>query len=312
MARVVITGGTGFIGSHLVRDCLCRGDQVTIFARPGSDLWRLRDVLGQLRVERLDFGDRATMAAALRRARAERMFLLASEIRFREGGMDGLPEAIDQNLRPLHLLLQEIAALDTPPDSIVRAGTLAELAKGDPDCEHPDGVYGLSILIGTNMLRIWRAESGIPAVTARLGLVYGATQPTSFFIPYAVNQALTGRLDPPRQPMAQRDLLYVSDAVSALQLIADHAPDLPPSVTVSTGKPHCLAEITERIARLTGQPFDPISGDSSAPRNIVSAPPSPELIGYGWRPRVPLDDGLRELVDWETRRLALNTASISQ
>ena len=52
MARVLITGGTGFIGSHLARDCLSRGDEVTVLARPGSDPWRLADLAGRITLAR--------------------------------------------------------------------------------------------------------------------------------------------------------------------------------------------------------------------------------------------------------------------
>ena len=68
----------------------------------------------------------------------------------------------------------------------------------------------------------------------------------------SIRQGLAGDPMVPRQPAARRDLIHVDDAVAALQLIADHAAELPPVVNISTGRPIRTGDLAARIARLTG------------------------------------------------------------
>lgn len=308
MVNVLIAGGAGFIGSHLVRDCLSRGDKVTVLTRPTTDLWRIEDVLDQLQVVRQNMTDGATLAAALRRRPPQRVFLLGAVTRFDEGdtGLADVDLAMRVNLDSLRIMLDALARLDTPPEAVVRAGTLAELSS-DPGIarsatrEWPTTTYGLSILAGTHLMRIWRERSGIPAVTARLGLTYGGDQSPDFLVPGAIRQALEGAPMAPRQPDARRDLIHVDDAVAALLLIADNAARLPPVVNVSTGRPIRTGDLTARIAQLTGH-RPPREPPPTGERSRVSAPPSKELRALGWRPRVSLQQGLRQAIAWERNR----------
>ena len=308
MVHVLIAGGAGFIGSHLVRDCLSRGDKVTVLTRTSTDLWRIEDVLDRVTLVRLNLTDGGALAVALRRRPPQRVFLLGAVTRFDEGdtGLADIGQAMRVNLDPLRFMLEGLAQLDTPPRAVVRTGTLAELSN-DPGIprsatrEWPATTYGLSILAGTHLMRIWRARSAIPAVTARLSLTYGGDQSPDFLVPGAIRQALKGDPMVPRQPDARRDLIHVDDAVAALQLIAEHASALPPVVNVSTGRPIRTGDLTARIARLTGHEPPPEAASGGAD-NRVSAPPSKELRVLGWRPRVSLQQGLRQAIAWERAR----------
>ena len=314
MTRTLITGGTGFIGSHLVRDCLRMGDEVTVLARPQSDVWRLDGVLDQVTVERLDPNDAAGSRALLVRIRPERVFLLAAATRFDHGaGLGEADSALRANVGPLRVILDAIAAMPVPPRAVIRTGTLAEIST---PLQEPGTIYGLSILMGTHLLRIWRDQSGVPSVTARLSLTYGGDQSRDFFVPGAIADALNGRLAPPRRPAALRDLLHVDDAIAALQLIANHAADLPAILNVSTGAPHRLGDVAGLIADLADQPL--VRGralpdeNTAGEADIVSAPTAPELLALGWSPRVALPDGLAQVLGWESDRAATRTESFAE
>jgi len=54
MAKILITGATGYIGSHIAKSCLSNGHAVRILTRSSSDLARLESIAGQLRVFRMD------------------------------------------------------------------------------------------------------------------------------------------------------------------------------------------------------------------------------------------------------------------
>lgn len=310
MSRVLITGGSGFIGSHLVRACLAEGDGVTVLSRPGSDLWRLADVVDRVTICRVDPLDATAVGAALREVAPQRVFLLAAATRIAgEQDLDTVDESLRSNVEPLRIVLDGLKSLPVAPLAVIRTGTLAELAKDASGREWPAGIYGLSILMGTHLTRIWGNAAGIPAITARLSLTYGGDQSRDFFVPEAIHDALAGRLEPPRRPDALRDLLHVDDVVAALLLIADHAATLPPVLNLSTGQPHRLADVSAEIARLTAQPAGSIaSARGGGADDHVSLPPSPELLDLGWRQTIPITQGLKQVIAWERARNETPTA----
>lgn len=307
MTRVLITGGAGFIGSHLARDCLRRGDQVTILTRAGSDPWRLADLRGRIRVEAVEPCDTRGLVHLVGQIRPQRVFHLAAATRIAERvAMTDLSHAMISNFEPLRTLIDALRRLDQPPKAVVRTGTLAEY--GQAACirqadspERPDDAYGFSAVAGTHLLRMARLRLGLPAVTARLCLTYGGGQSGDFLIPDMIRKGLDGNSPRLRRPHARRDLIHVSDVVAALQLVADNAATMPPVVAVSTGQAVPMQAVAEIIAGL-------LAGRSPAPREIVDDPaepqtlscaPSPELLDLGWRPAVPLNKGLRDTVNWE-------------
>lgn len=312
MARVLITGGTGFIGSHLVRDCLSRGDEVTVLARPGGDPWRLADVLDRITLIRARPLDAREIASAVLRARPQRVFHLAAMTRTpARHDLSDLDDAMASNVAPLRVLLDALGRLDRPPGAVVRTGSLAELGETDlvlhPDAaERPHDGYGLSALMGTHLLRLARTRRNLPAVTARLSLIYGGDQSADFLIPNLIRKGLSGIPALVRRPLAQRDLVHVSDCVAALQTIADHAASLPPVVAVSTGLPLPMGRVAGMIAALiddrdvtTPPGRAPVPADSA---HVVSCRPSAELLALGWQPRVGLAEGLRQTIEWERSR----------
>ena len=82
MARVLITGGTGFIGSHLARKCLERGDKVTLLVRPNSKLDRVSDIAAQLDIQRVPLTDQDRLDACLAQTQPEIVFHLGARTRF--------------------------------------------------------------------------------------------------------------------------------------------------------------------------------------------------------------------------------------
>ncbi|MCZ0960639.1 NAD-dependent epimerase/dehydratase family protein [Paracoccus benzoatiresistens] len=307
MAEVLVTGGTGFIGSHLVRACIARGDRVTVLTRPDSDAWRLAGLDGRLALLRLP---PECFARAARDLAPALVFHLAARTRFRDPGSPAaLAQAIRQNLDPLVAMVTALA--DAPPRAFVRAGTLAEFGLApapyrDDVPERPAGAYGLSALMGTQYLRTVRALTGLPAVTARLSLTYGPGQSPDFLVPRLVKAAMTGQPETLAHPAAERSLLHVDDVVSALLAIGYHAARMPPVVTVSDPRPLTMADLAAEIAALGRGPVARIGDPSAGAADRVVAAPSAALTGLGWMPRTDRRLALRSLLEHEEDRLCLS------
>lgn len=307
MPGVLVTGGTGFIGSHLVRACIARGDRVTVLTRPDSDVWRLADLDGRYALLRLP---PERFAGAARDLAPAQVFYLSAQTRFRNPGSPAaLAGAIRQNLEPLVAMVTALA--DTPPAAFVRAGTLAEFGAapapyGDDGPERPVGAYGLSALLATHYLRAVRTLAGMPAVTARLCLTYGSGQSPDFLVPRLLRAAAAGQPEILRHPAAQRSLLHVDDVVAALLVIADHAPRLPPIVTVSDDRSITMANLAREIESIKSHCAARMTDPGAGTADQVVAAPSAALIELGWTARIDRRLALRRLLEHEENRLCLS------
>ena len=69
--RVLITGATGFIGSNLLRRCIKDGAEVSIFIRKDSNLWRIKDVLANVKKLKVDLVDKEAVEKSVNKIKPE-------------------------------------------------------------------------------------------------------------------------------------------------------------------------------------------------------------------------------------------------
>jgi nucleoside-diphosphate-sugar epimerase len=312
MVRVLITGGTGFIGSHLVRTCLDRGDAVTVIARPSSDPWRLDALLSGIDLRRLQVEDKASLAGCLRETQPEVIFHLGASTRLRRSpDFADLRGGIEWNLLPLAVLLAGAAMAEVQPKAFVRTGSIAEygdapLPYHEQGREEPRGAYGASMLAGTKFMMVARGRLSFPAVTARLALTYGPMQSTDFLLPSLIEHCLLGRPIDVSRPNDRRDLIYVDDVVDALVMIAGRPAEVDPVVNVGTGRAPTMRELAALVAEKTGAAPELVRMGRQDAADAEELRCASDRIGtgLGWAPKVDLDAGVERTVQWT--RLAQN------
>lgn len=305
MARVLITGGTGFIGSHLARTCVARGDKVTLLVRPNSALDRVSDIAARLDIQRVALSDQNALDACLARTGPEIVFHLAARTRFMsDSDLSDLQQGLDENLSPLVALLSACARATTPPISFVRAGTIAEYGPiaapyHEDDREQPTNAYGLSMLAGTQFLTGARARLPFPVATARLALTYGPAQSADFLLPSLIQACVADDPVSIARPKDRRDLIHVADVVAALLRMADMADAVPSVVNIGTGQAPTMRDVTlaiiqamgasAQLATFKGQP------DDQAVELRIDPTSQQDLLG--WSPKISLDDGIAMLAE---------------
>lgn len=254
--RTVVTGGAGFIGSHLIEALVARGDEVTCLERRGAS----RRWVERLPIRWLDCGlDDADQLAAIVEG-ADVVFHLAGLTRARSPaeyyqvntvGTARLADAIARHRdRPPRLvLLSSLAA--TGPN---RSGELLS----PTSIPYPVSHYGHSKLMAEEVIRA-RADR-VPAAILRLPSVYGPREcgVLEFFRLVRRGLALTvGRWD------RELSMLFVSDAVQGI-IAAGTSP-------AAVGRTYCLAH----PAAVTWAAFAGVVGDALGRRPLLVSLPSP-------------------------------------
>ena len=294
--RIVVTGGGGFLGSHLVERLRDRGDDPVVARRADYDLTRWDDA------EKL-----------FRDAQPELVFHLAAEV----GGI-GANRANPGRYWYANLMMGahvlELSRLEGV-DKLVTAGTVcaypkftpvpfseADLWNGYPEeTNAPYGVAKKTLLVGAQS---YREQYGTNAIYLLPANLYGPRDnfdlTTSHVIPALIRKmveahdevVLWGDGSP------TREFLYVDDCVEGLLLAADRY-DGPDPVNLGTSEEISIRDLAELVAELTGFEGEIVwdtSMPNGQPRRRLDVSRAKELFGFEAQTR--LRDGLARTIEW--------------
>lgn len=294
--RVLIVGGTGFIGAHLVRRCIADGHEVHVLARPTSDIGRLADLAGDITLHRALPADLPAMTAALQTAEPEWIFSLVGNTAQRHGRGFGQVSSCLEGVADVMNLIEAISRCREIPRVFVRTGSIAEYGAAsvpyrEDQRERPVTVYGAALAACTHFTSMIAPSLPFPIVTARLSLIYGPGQYGDFLVPSLVEAALFDRQLPLERPNDSRDILHVSDAVEALVRLAIIPPATGAIINVGSGRAVKVRELAEHVATIVGiAPAEQCSAETAAIEHRLDI--NRLVEGWGWQPRVSLDEGL--------------------
>ncbi len=302
--RVVITGGSGFIGSRLAAAHVADGDEVIAIVRPRG-LVPGRVLPPGVVSARIRLEDSEALEKCMQSARPTIIYHLASDTG-RDAAIPNPREThrLTGDLRNLLTLLA--AAGEARPRVFIRAGSLAEYGNGampsrESQREQPLTPYVTAMVAGAHYARMLQPRLRFPVLTARLGLTYGPGQSDAFLVPWLIQRCLAGKPSEVQRPTWRRDLIYVDDIVDGLRALATG--DLPGGsiVNLCTGIAPTMSEVAELIVEATGANPSLISfGNRPASDHgiaILQGSPDLALARLGWAAGTSLRDGLRRSAD---------------
>jgi nucleoside-diphosphate-sugar epimerase len=313
MARFLVTGGAGFIGSHLVEELLRRGESVRVldnlFSGKMANVEAAAAAAGTALPEFIE-GDVADGAVARRAAEGVDYVL-------HQAAMPSVPRSVADPVSANHANIDGtlailVAARDAGVKRLVFAGSSSVygdalvLPKREDMPYKPLSPYALQKQVGEQYLQMFTALYGLETVTIRYFNVFGPRQdpgsPYSGVISLFVKAASEGRAPTIYGDGGQsRDFTYVANVVDGV-LRATTAPAVSGEIiNVATNGRVTLNELWAQIRRLLGSNAEPVYG---APRagdirdSHADITKAAMLLGY--RPSVPFDEGLRRTVAWAT------------
>jgi len=323
----LVTVAHGFVGSHLARALLERGDAVRVLDRPAP---RLADVGGErlsgldllgIRAEvelvEADLRDVEAVAAAVEGV--DSVFHLAAQTIVGVARESPL-ETFEVNVRGAWNVFE--ACRSHAVGRVVFAssdkayGSSPELPYREDFPLRAAYPYDASKAAADVIARSYANAYGLSLAVTRFANVYGGGDLNfSRLIPETVVALLDGR--PPvirSDGSPERDFLHVDDAVSAYLAIARALDDGAAGEAFNAGgeRPHSVREVVELISAAAGGGIEPDFQGAGAPdgeidRQFVDSVKLRELTG--WRPAVALEDGLRRTLDWYREHPAARPAS---
>lgn len=288
-AAVLVTGGTGFVGAHLVRRLLGLG---AVVQATGRDPRRLAGL--SVPVHAAPLSDTEGLRALVRRLRPSFVFhLAASTARARE--LSRLSPMLVENGLAAAALCE---AAGESGARVVLVGSAEEYGQQPgPWTEDtppaPVSPYGVSKLAATEAGRC-AARLGLGVAVARPSVIYGPGQDPKQFIPELLGALSRGEpfaMSPGEQ---RRDFLYVDDVVEGLLALA--RPEAAGEVFhLCAGEGARLLDVARAAQRLVGRGVLQVGSLPYRPNEVMDQAMSnlKARQRLGWAPSVPLEEGLR-------------------
>ncbi len=302
--KCLVTGGAGFIGSHLVRRLVAEGADVRVVDDLSTGKREnLRDVPG--------------VALAVRDLAVEPAddLLRGVDVIFHLAAIPSVPRSVREPLRSheaaatatLRLL---VAARDAGVPRFINSssssvyGNAAQLPVQESMPTAPRSIYAVAKLASEGYTRAFASLYGMSTVSLRYFNVFGPRQdpdsPYAAVIPRFVAAYMAGV--PPRvygDGGHTRDFTYVDNVIDANLLAARAAALAGESVNIATSTPRSLLDVLREIGEIFGDSLTPVfeaerHGDVRASHADIDV--ARRLLGY--EPGVAFSEGLRATVQW--------------
>jgi nucleoside-diphosphate-sugar epimerase len=298
---VVVTGAAGFIGSHLTRRLIAMDCHVLALVRPGSNLWRIGDVLDRLEVMRADLADLEKHPLPADWSDTEVLYHLAA------AGVDPqrhdaaamLATNVTGTLRTLQ------AAHAAGVGRFVYCGSCFEYGPGMRQSEDapptPNSEYGASKAAAWMLVHAFGRRYSLPVVSLRPFTAYGPCEARHRLVPYTITRAIDGSSMDFTSGDQTRDFVFVEDVVDAF-LRAAIAPEATgETFNVCSGLATSVRDVVSTILEMTGSTVVPRFGTRphrETEIGTLSGDPSRAAHRLRWRATTPLQEGLQKTIHW--------------
>lgn len=317
MANVVVTGGYGFVGTHLVTALLNRGDAVTVFdfAKNTRDSSIDFDAHPNFRFVQGDVTDLAALEAAVT-PDTDKVFHLASVV--------GVNKYVEDPLRVVDVSVtgtRNVLALSHRHGARVVFTSTSEVYGKNPNtpwAEDDDRVlgstrtarwsYSTSKAMAEHMVFAMHDACGLPVTVVRFFNVYGPRQNPIFVISKSIHRILNGQ-----EPLLYdsgdqtRCFTYVDDAVAGTLLAADSDAAIGEVFNIGSMTETTMRDAVDLAIKIAK--VDAVSSTTAfdtaerygaryedIPRRVPDSTKAQRILG--WRLQVDLEEGLRRTIDW--------------
>jgi len=306
----LITGATGFIGSHLTRVLVHKGCSVYALIRNTSNTWRIEDILESVHVIRGDFLELDKCERQLQKIRPEICFHLAwyaepGKYLTSQENLNMLIASIRLASHLAKLGCKKFIATGTCMEYDADLGYLSENSR-----LKPQSLYAASKLALYLVLEQFMATVGMDFAWLRLFYLYGPYEDQRRLIPHVICSLLRNEEAKVTKGEQIRDFLHVEDVAAAIWAVSQS--NLSGPVNIGSSRPVAVRDMATRIGEILNRPELIKLGAlpySDSEQMFVCANNSRLKDNTTWVPRYDIEEGLQHTIAWWKRYLKMKKCS---
>lgn len=309
---ILVTGAAGFIGANLVKKLIIFNNDIHIFVKKSTNLWRLKDNLTKIKIHYTSLNNLRQLEKTLKKINPKIIYHLATH-----GGYsyqtDQL-EIIKTNILGTTNLLTALNSLDY--QCFINTGSSSEYGfKKKPmkedDLLEPNSFYAATKATSTYLCQVFAKTYQKPIITLRPFSVYGPYEEPTRLIPTIITNIIQKKPVKITAKDVKRDFIYIDDVIDCyLKIPLLINKKLYGEIfNIGTGKQYSNLDIAKKIIKIMKKQVIIQKGayqERKWDTNFWVADISKSKKYLKWQAKVSLTDGLKKNVKWWTNFLKQN------
>jgi nucleoside-diphosphate-sugar epimerase len=305
--KVLITGASGFVGSHVARLLVAEGCEVHALVRESSNRWRIQDILPSMYLWQSDLVAFENMNAYLQEIKPELCIHLAwyavpGKYLNSQENLDSIQASINLLSQLAELGCKRFVGIGTCFEYDLSLGYLSESS-----LTKPITLYAATKVALSTILQQFAQITEMEIAWIRLFYQYGPMEDERRLIPGIISSLLRDEVVKTTKGEQIRDFLHIEDVASAIWAVAKS--NVSGVVNVGSGQPVTVGQIALELGNLLGKPdLIHLGALPYRPNDPMFICANNELLRKktDWTPKYNLTTGLKNTIEWYKDHLNIN------
>lgn len=305
--KIMITGGAGFIGSHLCDEFVGKNDQVIVLTRPSTNLNRISHLLDKITLEQADVTNYDDLGKIIEKHKPDVIIHLAGETSHSKSFENPLYD-LDVNTKSTLFILEKIKQLGLKcrfvlGSTFIVVGKPLTLPVNEESICNPTTIYGANRLASEVYCKIYHNVFGLDAISFRITNSFGPREqyvPNKNAVNFLIYKAFKGEeITIFDKGNFFRDLVYVDDVVSAITTITQKGKS-GELYWISSGNKTWFYDLGNWLEEFTKSKVKYVESPQYTKKVDVGnfVVDNSKLRSLGWEIKTPIKDGIKKTLNY--------------
>ena len=305
--KIMITGGMGFIGSHLCEQLLMEKHDLVVLTKSFLKKHNIANISKKIKIEKIDVTDFKRLGQSIQKNKPNVIIHLAGQTSHSQSFKQPLND-IDSNAKSTLFILEEIRKSKLKcrfilGSTFIVIGRPQKIPIDEKTPCWPTTVYGANRLASEHYCKIYHEVYGLDTVTFRITNSFGPREQvisTKNAVNFLIYEAFKGNIITIfKKGKFFRDLIYISDVISGIKTIMKKGKS-GELYWISSGKKIWFYELAKLLEKLTNAKVKFVKTPNYTKKVDVGnfVVNNSKLRSLGWKPKMNLDQGIKETLEY--------------
>ena len=305
--KILITGGMGFIGSNLIDLLLQEKHKIIVLTKSYSKKKNISHIRDKIKVEKVDITNHRKLSNIIEQYKPEMIIHLAGETSHSKSFENPLKD-IDSNAKSTLFLLEKIREMQLKcrfilGSTFIVIGKPKKLPVNENSPCNPTTIYGANRLAGEQYCKIYHEVYGIDTISFRITNSFGPREQIvakKNAINFLIHQAYRGeKITIFNEGKFFRDLIYISDVVSAIKIIMKKGKS-GNLYWISSNKKTWFYKLGNMLEKLTNAKIKFVETPRYTKKVDVGnfVVDNSKLRSLGWKPKISIEEGIEKTLKY--------------